>query len=272
MLELRDVSFSYGGAKVLFDVSLSVGADEAVCLLGMNGAGKTTLLSLISGLARPASGSIMLDGAPLPPRPAGIVAAGVVQVPEGRRVFSQLSVRENLEMGAYLRLKKGGRAERAAVADDLARMLDMFPVLGERIGQPAGNLSGGEQQMLAMGRALMARPRLLLLDEPSLGLAPKVTAAIFRVVRDLPSMGCSVLLVEQNALGALAICNRGYIITSGQIRFSGTSADILSDELLREAFLGPVNERDGGETGAAPGTADGMQDDPRRGSAAQEGN
>ncbi len=280
MLELRDVSFSYGGAKVLFDVSLAVGAGEAVCLLGMNGAGKTTLLSLISGLARPASGSILLDDAPLPSRPAGIVAAGVVQVPEGRRVFAQLSVRENLEMGAYLRLKKGGRAERAAVADDLARMLDLFPVLGERIGQPAGNLSGGEQQMLAMGRALMARPRLLLLDEPSLGLAPKVTAAIFRVVRDLPSMGCSVLLVEQNALGALAICNRGYIITSGQIRFSGISADILSDELLREAFLGPVNGNDGGESGATSGTApgvakdmqDGMRDDPRRGSATQEGN
>ncbi|WMW67111.1 ABC transporter ATP-binding protein [Nitratidesulfovibrio liaohensis] len=280
MLELRDVSFSYGGAKVLFDVSLSVGAAEAVCLLGMNGAGKTTLLSLVSGLARPASGAILLDGAPLPPRPAGIVAAGVVQVPEGRRVFTQLSVRENLEMGAYLRLKKGGRAERAAVADDLARMLDLFPVLGERIGQPAGNLSGGEQQMLAMGRALMARPRLLLLDEPSLGLAPKVTAAIFRVVRDLPSIGCSVLLVEQNALGALAICNRGYIITSGQIRFSGTSADILSDELLREAFLGPVNGDHRGEpgvatgatSGAAPGVARDMRDDTRRGSATQEDN
>ncbi len=238
MLKVENVSFSYGGAQVLFDVSLDVGPREVVCLLGMNGAGKTTLLSIISGLNRPRAGRILLDGSPLPTDAKAVVAAGVVQAPEGRRIFAPLSVRENLEMGAYLRLKAG---DRGGVAADLKRMADLFPVLGERMQKPAGNLSGGEQQMLALARALMARPRLLLLDEPSLGLSPKVTAHIFRVVRDLPGQGCSVLLVEQNALGALAISQRGFILTSGSIRFSGTPQDILSDSLLREAFLGPGN-------------------------------
>lgn len=238
MLKIEHLFFAYGGAQVLFDVSLDVGQNEAVCLLGMNGAGKTTLLSILSGLERPNSGRILFNDSPLPTKPSEIVAAGIVQVPEGRRVFAPLSVRENLEMGAYLRLKSGSRT---AVAQDLERMLALFPILRDRLDQAAGNLSGGEQQMLAMARALMAKPRLLLLDEPSLGLAPQVAAAIFRVIRDLPATGCSVLLVEQNALGALSISNRGFILTNGRIRFSGTPKDILSDSLLREAFLGPQN-------------------------------
>lgn len=238
MLRVENVSFAYGGAQVLADVSLDVGSNEAVCLLGMNGAGKTTLLSLISGLQQPRSGRILLDGAPLPADPAAVVKAGVVQVPEGRRVFAPLSVRDNLEMGAYLRLRAG---ERRAVEEDMQRMWDLFPSLRNRTSELAGNLSGGEQQMVAMARALMARPRLLLLDEPSLGLAPQVVASMFRVIRDLPATGCSVLVVEQNALGALAICSRGFIITGGRIRFAGASADILSDALLRDAFLGPAD-------------------------------
>lgn len=238
MLKIENLFFAYGGAQVLFDVSLDVGQNEAVCLLGMNGAGKTTLLSILSGLERPNAGRILFNGVNLPTKPSDIVAAGIVQVPEGRRVFAPLSVRENLEMGAYLRLKSGLRAE---VAKDLERMLCLFPVLRDRLDQSAGNLSGGEQQMLAMARALMAKPRLLLLDEPSLGLAPKVAASIFRVIRDLPASGCSVLLVEQNALGALSISNRGFILTGGRIRFPGTPENILSDSQLREAFLGPQN-------------------------------
>ena len=239
MLEVRDISFSYGQALALEGVSLSLAPGEVASLLGMNGAGKTTLLNILSGLLRPARGQVLLDGAPAPRGAAARVAAGVVQAPEGRQVFAPLSVRENLEMGAYLRLRAGRRAE---VAEDMERMLGLFPVLRERLGQEAGTLSGGEQQMLAMARALMARPRYLLLDEPSLGLSPKMAAEIFTVVRDLPATGCGVLLVEQNALGALAVSSRGYILTNGRIRFTGEPKDIACDPLLREAFLGPAPE------------------------------
>ena len=236
MLEVRSISFSYGLARALEDVSLAVAPGEVASLLGMNGAGKTTLLNILSGLLKPASGQVLLDGAPAPKGAAARVRAGVVQAPEGRQVFAPLTVRENLEMGAYLRLRAG---QRAAVAEDLEHMLALFPALRERLGQEAGKLSGGEQQMLAMARALMARPRYLLLDEPSLGLSPKMAAEIFTVVRNLPATGCGVLLVEQNALGALAVSSRGYILTNGRIRFSGAPADIACDPLLREAFLGP---------------------------------
>lgn len=242
MLEARAISFSYGQARVLREVSLSVAPGEVACLLGMNGAGKSTLLSILSGLLRPAAGQALLDNAPAPRGPAAMVRAGVVLAPEGRQVFAPLTVRENLEMGAYLRLRAGKKAE---VAADLERMLDLFPALGQRLREEAGKLSGGEQQMLAMARGLMARPRYLLLDEPSLGLSPKMAAEIFRVVRSLPQSGCGVLLVEQNALGALSVSGRGYILTTGRIRFSGTPRDILGDKELREAFLGPSGDGGG---------------------------
>jgi branched-chain amino acid transport system ATP-binding protein len=237
MLRVEGIDFSYGALKVLRGVSLEVRPGEVACLLGANGAGKSTLMNVISGLLKPQRGAVSLEGKELAgAKPSRVVQAGVVQVPEGRQLFGPLTVRENLELGAFTRRGRAGRAE---VADDMARVLDMFPVLAERASQPAGTLSGGEQQMVAMARALMARPKVLLLDEPTLGLAPLVTREIFRVIRRLPESGTSVLLVEQNALGALSVAGRGYIITSGSIRFSGTSQEILGDELLREAFLGP---------------------------------
>jgi branched-chain amino acid transport system ATP-binding protein len=237
MLRIESVSFSYGPVRALENVSLIVEAKEVVCLLGMNGAGKSTLLSIVSGLIKPGQGQIRFRGASIKGvKPSRIVESGIVQVPEGRQLFGPLSVRENLELGAFLRLRRG---ERKDVARDIERMLERFPVLSSRMEQPAGTLSGGEQQMLAVARGLMAKPKLLLLDEPSLGLAPKIAADIFRVIRELPAEGCSVLLVEQNALGALSISSRGFILTNGRIRFSGTPKEILADEMLREAFLGP---------------------------------
>ncbi|MCB2226835.1 MAG: ABC transporter ATP-binding protein [Desulfarculaceae bacterium] len=237
MLRVESISFAFGRQPVLSEVSFQVGAGEVVSLLGMNGAGKSTLLGIISGLLRPSSGRVTLDGRQISgASPSAVVAAGVVQVPEGRQLFGPLSVRENLELGSYVRLRRGQAKE---VARDLDQALSMFPILADRLDQAAGTLSGGEQQMLAMARGLMARPRLLLLDEPSLGLAPQVAAEILAVVRGLPAQGCSVLLVEQNALGALSVSARGYIITGGRIRQSGTPQEILADEMLREAFLGP---------------------------------
>ncbi len=242
MLRVESISYRYGAASALREVSLDVDPCAVVSLLGMNGAGKTTLLNLISGLFRPYEGRITFEGDQIsglkPPR---IVQKGVVHVPEGRQLFAQLTVRENLEMGAYLRTRKGQKAE---VADNMKRALKMFPALEERLGQLAGTLSGGEQQMLALSRGLMARPRMLLLDEPSLGLAPIITTNIFRIIKDLPATGCGVLLVEQNALGALSVSSYGYVITNGRIRLGGSPESILGDELLREAFLGPERSRE----------------------------
>jgi branched-chain amino acid transport system ATP-binding protein len=234
---VQSVDYSYGPVKALQDVSLYVGAGEIVSLLGANGAGKTTLLSVISGLFKPARGTVSLAGQVLSGRkPSEVVGAGLVQVPEGRQVFGPLSVEENLRLGAYCRR---GREQRPQVARDFQRVLELFPPLARRLRQAAGTLSGGEQQMVAMGRALMSAPRVLLLDEPSLGLAPLVTREIFDIIRRLPQQGCSVLLVEQNALGALSVAQRGYVLTNGGIRFSGSAAEILGDRQLREAFLGP---------------------------------
>ncbi|MBU1274777.1 MAG: ABC transporter ATP-binding protein [Proteobacteria bacterium] len=237
MLRVESISFAYGRQPALREVSLKVNPGEVVSLLGMNGAGKTTMLGVISGLLKPKGGRVTFENRQINGMaPSAIVEAGVVQVPEGRQLFGPLSVRENLELGSYVRLRQ---RQGKAVARDMERALAMFPVLAQRLEQPAGTLSGGEQQMLAMARGLMARPRLLLLDEPSLGLAPQMAAEILGVVRDLPAQGCSVLLVEQNALGALSVSQRGYIITGGRIRQSGSPQEILADELLREAFLGP---------------------------------
>ncbi|MBI4797824.1 MAG: ABC transporter ATP-binding protein [Desulfarculus sp.] len=242
MLSVERVDFSYGPVRALREVSLSVGAGEIVALLGANGAGKTTLLSVISGLNQPRRGAVRLEGKTLNgQKPSALVRAGLVQVPEGRQVFGPLSVEENLQLGAYCRR---GRQQRQEVARDFERVYDLFPPLAKRRRQAAGTLSGGEQQMVAMGRALMAAPRVLLLDEPSLGLAPLVTREILDIVRRLPGQGCSVLLVEQNAMGALSVAQRGYVLTNGSIRFSGTATEILNDRLLREAFLGPEHQAD----------------------------
>jgi len=237
VLKVESISFRYGAASALREVSLVVDPGRVVSLLGMNGAGKTTLLNLISGLLRPSEGSVSFEGERISGlKPSRIVQKGVIHVPEGRQLFAGLTVRENLEIGAYLRIKKGRRAE---VAENMRKALKTFPVLEERLEQLAGTLSGGEQQMLALSRGLMARPRMLLLDEPSLGLAPIITANIFRIIKELPASGCGVLLVEQNALGALSVSQYGYVITNGRIRLGGAPESILDDELLREAFLGP---------------------------------
>lgn len=237
MLSVENIDFSYGPVRALSEVSLEVRPGEVTCLLGANGAGKTTLMNIISGLAAPQRGVVKFEERTISGlKPSQVVQAGVVQVPEGRQLFAPLTVRENLELGAFARR---GRSARQQVARDLQRVLDMFPVLAERAEQPAGTLSGGEQQMVAMARGLMAGPKVLLLDEPTLGLAPLMTREIFRVIRRLPSEGASVLLVEQNALGALSVAQRGYILTNGRVRFSGTAKEILGDQLLREAFLGP---------------------------------
>lgn len=235
MLKVSDISAHYGAVRALSGVSLEVADGEIVCLIGANGAGKTTLLNVLSGLHKPSAGAIDFEGTPLPSgKPPRAVARGVVQVPEGRQIFGPLSVEDNLTLGAFLRWRKHRREAEA----DLEHIFETFPVLKERRRQAAGTLSGGEQQMLALGRALMSRPRLLLLDEPSLGLAPLVVREIFRIVATLPSQGCTVLLVEQNAKGALAVSDRGYVLAGGRITTSGSSKDLSANQQVREAFLG----------------------------------
>jgi len=232
VLELRNVRVRYGAIQALDDVSIDVGKGEIVCLIGANGAGKSTVLNAISGVIGVAGGSIGFEGRPMRgARASAIVRSGLIQVPEGRLVFPDMSVSENLEMGAYSR--KDG------MADSLEFVLTLFPRLRERQAQLAGLMSGGEQQMLAIGRALMARPRLLLLDEPSMGLAPLIIADIFRTLQRLRAeFGLSILLVEQNARAALKLADRGYILANGRITQSGASADLLADSATQEAFLG----------------------------------
>jgi len=223
---------AYGEIPALKGVALEVRAGEIVALLGNNGAGKTTTLRTISGLLVPTRGSVMLEDAPLTGVPAHtIVRRGIAHVPEGRRIFNRLTVRENLVMGAYTRSDAG-------VAGDLERVFTLFPRLHERITQVAGTLSGGEQQMLAIGRALMARPRLLLLDEPSMGLAPVLVEQIFDTVRDINRQGTTILLVEQNAAMALSVAQRGYVIETGAIVLSGTAAELADNPDVRRAYLG----------------------------------
>jgi branched-chain amino acid transport system ATP-binding protein len=237
MLELVDVVVRYGAIEAVKGLSISVGPDEIVTLVGANGAGKTTTLRAISGLLRPASGTIEFDGQRIDGlRAHRISRLGLGHSPEGRRVFARLSVRENLEMGAYSR---GGRQDGdGSLAADFERVHALFPVLKERQRQPAGTLSGGEQQMLAMGRALMGRPRLLMLDEPSMGLAPIVVERIFEVIAEINRQGVAVLLVEQNAVMALNVAARGYVLESGGIVLADTGEALLANPQVRKAYLG----------------------------------
>ncbi len=234
MLEIRDLHVSYGEIPALKGVSLSVATGEIVALLGNNGAGKTTTLKTLSGLLAPRSGEILLEGESVRGMPPHlIVRKGLAHVPEGRRVFNRLTVRENLEMGAYTRSD-------AAVSADLDRMFSLFPRLGERRAQVAGTLSGGEQQMLAIGRALMGNPRLLLLDEPSMGLAPVLVEQIFETVRSINGQGTTILLVEQNAALALDVAQRAYVLETGAVVLSGSAADLARNQDVRRAYLGEM--------------------------------
>jgi len=233
LLEVRDLDFAYGDVQVLRGVSLSVNAGEIVTLVGSNGAGKSTTLRNVSRLLRPRSGTIAFEGHDLTRLSSHeVVELGVVQVPEGRRVFPEMTVLENLRMGSYV---KSTRADRK---QNLDRGLTLFPRLRERIGQLAGTLSGGEQQMLAIARGLMAKPRLLLLDEPSLGLSPLLVQTIFETIRQINAQGISVLLVEQNVYQSLRIAARGYVLETGRIALEGAGKDLLSNAQVKAAFLG----------------------------------
>jgi len=231
LLEVDQIVVRYGAIAALKGISFTVDEGEIVALLGANGAGKTTTQKTVSGMMRPSSGSISLEGRRIDGIPAhDLIRLGVCHVPEGRHVFPRMTVAENLEMGAF-RFKVVDRS-------DLDRVLELFPRLGERLKQHAGTLSGGEQQMLAIGRALMGKPRLLLLDEPSMGLAPMVVAQIFEIIREINQSGVTVLLVEQNAAQALALANRGYVLETGEIVLQGTGAELLADDRVRAAYLG----------------------------------
>ncbi|HUP07879.1 MAG TPA: ABC transporter ATP-binding protein [Caldimonas sp.] len=239
MLDVARLDAGYGAARVLDSVSLTVARGSFHALIGANGAGKSTLLKAIAGLLRPSQGRIDFDGAPIAGvAPARIVARGLALVPEGRRVFGPLTVRENLQLGAFTRLFRAGLAARDAVGARLDFVLATFPRLKERLAQQAGTLSGGEQQMLAIGRALMSSPSLLLLDEPSMGLAPRVVEQVFDVLRGLQRHGLTVLVAEQNAAVALAYADRGTVIESGRIALDGTAQHLRGDDAVREAYLG----------------------------------
>jgi len=235
MLSLTDVRVAYGAIEAVKGISLEVRTGELVALIGANGAGKTTTLRTISGLLRPRAGTIAFEGrnlAALPPH--AIVGLGIAQAPEGRQIFGSLTVRENLLLGAVRRKGTG----RAALGADLERVFALFPVLRERLGQAGGTLSGGEQQMLAIGRALMARPRLLLLDEPSLGLAPLLVGRIFEVIARLKAEGTTILLVEQNARKALEVADRAYVLETGRIILGGPAPELAANPAVERAYLG----------------------------------
>jgi branched-chain amino acid transport system ATP-binding protein len=233
MLTLEDVGVRYGRTRALDGVSLTVGAAEFVCLIGANGAGKSTTLKAISGLVRPAAGRIVFDGREIHRlAPQEILRRGIAHCPEGRRVFPYLTVEENLQMGAHV------RTDAAGVARDQERMFAHFPILAERRRQPAGTLSGGEQQMLAIGRCLMARPRLILFDEPSLGLAPTVTDSVFQIIASIQREGTTVLMVEQNAYMALQLASRAYVMETGRITLEGPARDLMNNDRVKHAYLG----------------------------------
>lgn len=233
MLEIKNLNVFYGGIHALKDVSLKVNQGEIVTLIGSNGAGKTTSLRTISGLEKAKSGQIIFEGQDITKKQASeIVKLGISHVPEGRRVFATMSVFENLEMGAYTRNDKD------EIKKDINKIFELFPILYERRTQNAINLSGGEQQMLVMGRALLSRPKLLLLDEPSMGLAPIIVGEIFDIVKDINKQGTTVLLVEQNAKMALQSADRAYIITNGSIELEGSAKELLNNDLVKKAYLG----------------------------------
>jgi branched-chain amino acid transport system ATP-binding protein len=233
LLEIDGLVAKYGRITALGGISLHVAEGEIVTLIGANGAGKTTTLRAISGLVRPSAGTVRFEGTDLRAMaPNAIVRLGIGHAPEGRRVFPRMTVRENLELGAYTRT---GKAE---IKADLDAVLATFPRLAERIEQKAGTMSGGEQQMLAIGRAMMARPRLLLLDEPSLGLSPLFVQTIFGVIRSINERGTTILLIEQNANQALAVASRGYVLETGRVAFEGTSSELLASEAVQAAYLG----------------------------------
>ncbi len=231
ILEIRDLRVSFGGIRAVDGISFDVEEGKIVTLIGANGAGKSTILRSIAGITKPQSGKIVFSGSDITGQsPDRIVSQGVTLVPEGRRVFANLTVLENLRIGAYLR--------RDSIADDIAYVYSLFPRLKERSWQLAGTLSGGEQQMLAVGRALMSRPRLIMMDEPSLGLAPLIVKNIFEIIKTINNHGITVLLIEQNANMALKIAHTGYVIETGHIIMSGTGAELLADERVKEAYLG----------------------------------
>jgi branched-chain amino acid transport system ATP-binding protein len=233
LLSLEGLQVAYGGIRAVKGIDIAVEPGELVCLIGANGAGKTTTLRAITGLVRPAAGRVMYDGLDVAGRPVHEIARrGLTLVPEGRGVFPQLTIEENLDMGAY------PRRDKAAVRQDVDRAFTLFPRLKERRRQTAGTLSGGEQQMLAIARAMMSRPRLLLLDEPSMGLAPLMVERIFEVIRTIAAEGVTMLLVEQNARLALEVSRRGYVLEGGLVAFSGEAGALLGDPRIREAYLG----------------------------------
>ncbi|MBD8027211.1 ABC transporter ATP-binding protein [Ureibacillus sp. Re31] len=235
MLKVNNIDVFYGNIHALKDVSIEVNESEIVTLIGANGAGKSTLLKTLSGLLKPKSGTISYLSQQINGKQAqAIVKSGISHVPEGRRVFSNMTVEENLELGAYLRKDRDG------IKKDIANVYDLFPILGERRKQQSGTLSGGEQQMLAMGRALMAKPKLLLLDEPSMGLAPLIVKQIFEIIQMVNQQGTTVLLVEQNANMALSIADRAYVIETGKIVLSGTAKELQESEQVKAAYLGAL--------------------------------
>ncbi|SDN29611.1 amino acid/amide ABC transporter ATP-binding protein 2, HAAT family (TC 3.A.1.4.-) [Fictibacillus solisalsi] len=233
MLKVENINVYYGNIQALSGISLDIQEGEIVTLIGANGAGKSTLLKTVSGLLKPKQGKIIYEGKPINGKAVQtIVKQGISHVPEGRRVFANMTVEENLQLGAFLRKDKEG------IKQDLERVYELFPRLLERLKQQAGTLSGGEQQMLAMGRALMAKPRLLLLDEPSMGLAPLLVKTIFRIIEEINKAGTTILLVEQNANLALSIANRAYVVETGRIVLSGDAAELTSSEQVKMAYLG----------------------------------
>ena len=233
MLKLDKIDVYYGAIHALKNLSLEVNEGEIVTLIGANGAGKSTTLKTISGLIRPKNGDVLFNDQSIISVPAqNIVKMGISQVPEGRRIFANLTVLENLEMGAYLRKDKAG------IKETMEKVFDKFPRLKERLSQRAGTLSGGEQQMLAMGRALMSQPKLLLLDEPSMGLAPILVKEIFSIIKEINEQGTTILLVEQNANMALSIASRAYVLETGRIVASGSASELLASEQIKKAYLG----------------------------------
>ncbi|WP_328790921.1 MULTISPECIES: ABC transporter ATP-binding protein [unclassified Streptomyces] len=233
LLKVEDLKVAYGKIEAVKGISFEVNEGEIVCLVGTNGAGKTTTLRTLSGLIKPKSGTITFDGQPLAAVPAHkIVSLGLAHSPEGRHIFPRLTIAENLQLGAFLRTDKEG------IEQDVQRAYEMFPILGERRKQAAGTLSGGEQQMLAMGRALMSRPKLLMLDEPSMGLSPLMMQKIMATIKDLKATGMTILLVEQNAQAALSLSDSAHVMEIGKIVLSGTGRDLLHNEDVRKAYLG----------------------------------